>query len=106
MRVLVFGKTACAKCRSAKEKLEHLISKAGLADSVHIEWVDMESIEGRAEAAFSDVREPGTTILVGDDDRNVARWDGRAPLAAELNVFLTLKKSESADQPAAQTTQP
>ena len=55
MRLEVFGKTNCAKCKSAKEKLAHLLSKDGAAAAASLQFFDLDTVEGMAEGAFSDV---------------------------------------------------
>jgi len=84
----VFGKTGCARCKSARDKLDHLIRKAGRADDVDLVYHDLETIDGLAEGAFNDVTTVPTTILRSEAGEVVARWDGRLPPSAEVNAYL------------------
>ncbi len=88
MRFEVFGKPDCAKCKSTKDKLAHLLGKAGGAANAAIAFVDMDTVEGLAEAAFQDVHDVPTTILRSDSGALLARWDGRLPPTTEVHAFL------------------
>jgi thioredoxin-like negative regulator of GroEL len=89
MRFEVFGKPDCAMCRSTKDKLTHLLAKGQAADAVGLAFVDMNSIQGRAEGAFYDVRHVPTTLLWSDDEEPLARWEGCIPPSAEIKTFLS-----------------
>jgi glutaredoxin len=88
MKFEVFGKPGCAKCKSTKDKLTHLLVKAGTAEAVPLAFVDLETIEGMAEGAFNDVRELPTVILRSDSGEALARWDGQVPLSSEIQAYL------------------
>jgi len=89
MRFEVFGKPDCAMCRSTKDKLTHLLAKGQAAGSIGLSFVDMNSIQGRAEGAFYDVRLVPTTLLWSDDEEPLARWEGCIPPSAEIKTFLS-----------------
>jgi len=89
MRFEVFGKPNCAKCKSTKDKLTHLLGKSGGGASAAIAFVDMDTVEGLAEAAFQDVHEAPTTILRSDGGEMLARWDGKLPPTTEVHAFLS-----------------
>jgi hypothetical protein len=84
MRLEVFGKPGCAKCKSAKEKLKHLLDKSNLSTSVAMEFFDLESVDGMAEGAFNDVHDLPTIILRDDSGQSKARWNGTLPLSTEV----------------------
>ncbi|MBM4016864.1 MAG: hypothetical protein FJ288_00825 [Planctomycetes bacterium] len=86
MKFEVFGKVGCAMCESTKDKLRHLVSKA--AAPAQVAFVDMNTIEGRAEGAFRDVRKVPTTILWSETGSPLARWDGHVPPSVEVQAFL------------------
>jgi len=88
MKFEVYGKTICAKCESAKQKLNHLVEKREVGEAVSLAFVDLETIEGMAEGAFNDVHDIPTVILRSDGGDLVARWDGKAPHSAEILRFL------------------
>ena len=89
MRFEVFGKPDCVLCQSTKDKLTHLLTKGQAADAIGLSFVDMNSIQGRAEGAFYDVRHVPTTLLWSDDEEPLARWEGCIPPAAEIKTFLS-----------------
>jgi hypothetical protein len=98
MRLEVFGKINCAKCKSAKERLAHLLSKDGLAATASLQFFDLDTVEGMAEGAFSDVFQVPTVILRSDEGDVAARWDGKAPLTTEVQAVLGTAKGLSAVQ--------
>jgi len=88
MKFEVFGKTTCAKCRSTKDKLGHIIGKSEAAGSATLAFVDMDTVGGLAEAAFNDVYEVPTTLLRSDGGDVLARWDAQIPPSVEVQSFL------------------
>jgi hypothetical protein len=93
MKFEVFGKLGCAMCESTKDKLTHLLSKTEAP--AEMAFIDVNSIEGRAEGAFNDVRKIPTTILRADTGAAVARWEGKVPPSAEIQAFLGAGKGTS-----------
>ena len=66
MKIDVYGKPGCAKCKSTKEKLAHYLKKWNVAGTVPLEFVDMESPDGNAQGAFYDVYDViPVTIVMG-----------------------------------------
>jgi len=98
MKFEVYGKLNCAKCKSTKDKLSHLLTKAALGEAVPLVFVDVDGVEGMAEGAFNDVRDVPTTILRSDAGEPLARWEGKPPLSTEVFPFLGAAKSVSAVQ--------
>ena len=88
MKFEVFGKPGCAKCQSAKDKLNHLASKAPAGGAVSVAFVDLETIEGLAEGAFNDVRDVPTVILRSAGGEPLARWEGVIPPSVEVQTLL------------------
>jgi len=84
----IFGKTGCARCKSTRNKLTHLITKNGRTAEVDLAYHDMESVEGMAEGAFNGVTDIPTTILRSASGEAMARWDGCLPPAAEVKAYL------------------
>ena len=87
MDVVIFGKDGCARCKSTKNKVTHLLGKWGLKESVGLRFVDMETVDGLAEGSFRDVFEIPVTI-VDLEGRQMARWDGIVPNSQDLRVSL------------------
>jgi len=93
MKFEVFGKLGCAMCESTKAKLAHFVGKTEAP--AEVAFIDISSIEGRAEGAFNDVRKVPTTILRADTGAAVARWEGKVPPSAEIQAFLGAGKGTS-----------
>jgi len=86
-RISIFGKQKCGKCTATKNKVEHFLTKMGMADDVQAVFFDMDSEEGLVEGAFRDVFEVPTTI-VDDGNEDVARWAAMIPDSTELQNAL------------------
>ena len=84
----VYGKNGCAKCKSTRSKLGHLIDKADRAGDVKVAYHDMDTVDGMAEGAFNDVTDIPTTILRSEDGDAVARWEGWLPPSADVKAYL------------------
>lgn len=88
MKVEVFGKEDCAICKSTQRKLGHFVEKWGLKERVDISFVDMDTVEGMAEAAFRDILEVPTTIISADG-KTCGRWEGVVPPSEEVRGVLS-----------------
>jgi thioredoxin-like negative regulator of GroEL len=95
MKFEVYGKSTCAKCKSTKDKLTHLLGKADAAGDVALAFHDVETVEGMAEGAFNDVRSVPTVILRSDEGEPLARWEGILPPSGEVQVFLGSARSRA-----------
>ena len=84
MEVIVFGKLKCGRCKGTQSRVSVLIEKMGLADRVAMRFVDVESIDGRAEGAFHDVYDAVPVTIIRNDGEDVHRWEGMMPKTAEL----------------------
>jgi len=84
----VFGKTGCAKCKSTRNKLSHLIAKANRAHEVDLAYHDLDTVDGMAEGAFNDVILVPTTILRSESGEALARWEGWLPPSDEVRSYL------------------
>jgi hypothetical protein len=85
MEVIVFGKVKCGKCAAAKSRVERVIERMMLMDKVGMRFVDVDTIDGRAEGAFFDVTDAVPVILVMKGESDVCRrWEGEAPKSEEL----------------------
>ena len=76
-KILIFGKAECAKCKTTKHKVSHLVS-CDVDHKVEMVFHDMETLDGRAEGAFYDANKIPLTV-VEQEGREVARWDGDVP---------------------------
>ncbi len=86
MIIEIYGKQDCELCASAKRKVNHLLSKWGMAEKVKVVFWDMETEDGAAEGDFFDVFEvPSVLVKTREDpDRVIGRWEGKAPPSGEL----------------------
>ena len=80
MQIDVFGRQDCAKCDTTKHKVEHFMTKLGVADRVEFRFYDMETVDGRTEGAYRDVFDVPTTIIQRDG-QDLVRWSGVPPTA-------------------------
>jgi len=87
MQVQIFGKKACGRCMVAKSRIEYIIKKTSTQDKVHLSFLDVETPEGLSESMFLGVADIPTTIIK-HNEREIARWDGRPPLTAELKTLI------------------
>jgi len=87
MKIEIFGNPACAFCRTTKNKLSHFLRKWGCSGAVELVFVDLDTVDGRAEAAFRDVYDVPTTI-VSDNGTVLARWDKVVPQADDVKKAL------------------
>ena len=87
MEITVFGKAACARCRTAKNKITFLLEKHGKTGEIPMVYHDLETAEGMAEGAFNDVTVI-PTIIVSEDEQQLRRWDGEVPKTEELEELV------------------
>ena len=87
MHVKIFGKEACAKCKTTKNKIDFFVSKWNLRDRLKVSFLDLDSVEGLTEAAINDVLNIPATILE-KDGRVLARWDGEVPNSDEFKTYI------------------
>lgn len=91
MRIDVYGKADCARCKSTKAKIGHYLAKWGIADRVAVQFVDMDTADGMAMGAFNDVGQIPVTIVYDDQDQKLARWDETVPPSGELAEALDVE---------------
>ncbi|MDK1030376.1 MAG: hypothetical protein QGD94_00040 [Planctomycetia bacterium] len=88
MKIEVFGKSECTKCKAVMIKVDHFLTRWGADKEVALSMIDVDSIEGRAEGAFNDVFDVPTTILWHDDGKEIARWDNTFIRSEDLKNYL------------------
>lgn len=94
MNILVFGKPSCAKCRTTKRKLGHFLKKWGVDDNVALLYHDLETADGMTEGAFRDVLKM-PTVIVEDDERELARWAGKPPKSEEIKNMVATDNAQA-----------
>lgn len=87
VKISIFGKQNCAKCKTTKNKVRHFLGQWDLDHKVNVVFHDLDTIEGRAEGAFYDVDQIPLTIVEKDGD-SVARWDGEIPNSQHMRFAL------------------
>jgi len=83
MQIMIFGKETCARCRSTKHKLEHLLTRWNAAEEVPVAFHDMDTVDGMVEAAFHDVVKV-PTVVIRNGTREIMRWGGVIPPADDM----------------------
>ena len=94
LKVKIFGKENCGKCRSTKNKLKFFISKWNFAEMVELLFYDMDTVDGMAEGAYHNVLNIPTTIFENDGSQ-LMRWDGEVPKSEEFRHHFEALKSGS-----------
>ncbi len=87
MNVKIFGKKGCAKCETTKNKITHFIKRWDIAEKVKLSFYDLDTTDGMAEGAYSDVGEI-PTVIIEKNDTQLARWDGEVPKSKEFQPYL------------------
>jgi thioredoxin-related protein len=78
-----FSKDSCPNCPPAKEIAEDLKRRG-----VIVQYFDVDSVDGRAEAMFYDVMGTPSTVLVDEKGDELMSWRGKTPdKQAILSVF-------------------
>jgi thioredoxin-like negative regulator of GroEL len=87
-RISIFGKAECAKCKTTKHKLTHLVS-GEMVHKVELVFHDQDTLDGRAEGAFYDVNPNAIPLTVVErEGREVARWDGVVPNSQDIHRLI------------------
>ena len=80
MKIDVYGKPGCAKCESTKTKLTHFLKKWNMEGTVALDFVNMDTADGLTRGVVNDVYATiPVTIVLSDDERPLARWEGDVP---------------------------
>ena len=77
--IKIFTKSECPKCPAAKE-MGSILQQEGL----QVNYYDMETPDGLAEAAFYSVLSTPTIIIEDQDARILAGWRGSIPTLQEI----------------------
>ena len=64
MSILVFGRSGCARTRRILLRLERMVKEVGWSNRVRLEFFDLETAEGLAEAAFQQLEGELPAVLV------------------------------------------
>ena len=77
--IKIFTKAECPKCPAAKE-IGSILQQEGL----QVNYYDLETPDGLAEAAFYSVLSTPTIIIEDQDERILAGWRGSIPTLQEI----------------------
>lgn len=77
--IKIFTKAECPKCPAAKE-MGSILQQEGL----QVNYYDLETPDGLAEAAFYSVLSTPTIIIEDQDARILAGWRGSIPTLQEI----------------------
>ncbi len=77
--IKIFTKAECPKCPAAKE-IGGILKQEGL----RVNYYDLETPDGLAEAAFYSVLSTPTIIIEDEDERILAGWRGSIPTLQEI----------------------
>ncbi|NOZ63547.1 MAG: thioredoxin family protein [Caldiserica bacterium] len=83
--IKIFGKSECARCKSTRNKVEHLIGKENL--NVDYRYYDMEDLDDLTEATLLGVFKIPTTVVLVEGEE-VKRWEEEIPPSEELLSLL------------------
>jgi len=82
-KVKIFTKAQCPRCPQAKAMGEILREKG-----VRVEYFDLETPDGLAEAAYYSVQSTPTILVEDLQERVLARWAGQVPSIGEVEKVL------------------
>lgn len=77
--IKIFTKAECPKCPAAKE-IGGILQQEGL----QVNYYDLETPQGLAEAAFYSVLSTPTIIIEDKDEKILAGWRGSTPTLQEI----------------------
>jgi glutaredoxin len=77
--IKIFTKAECPKCPAAKE-IGGILQQEGL----QVNYYDLETPDGLAEAAFYSVLSTPTIIIEDEDEKILAGWRGSTPTLQEV----------------------
>jgi len=87
MILKLFTKKDCPKCPAAKRVVGDL-KKKEIKDLV-IEYFDVDSVDGMAEAAFYGLMSTPSILLISKQGKEVAGWRGESPSLKNLILRLS-----------------
>jgi len=87
MKLIFFVKDDCGACKNAKEKVDFFLEKWGAERTVDVETISLSTSDGLVEAAMRAVAEI-PTIILEDQEQEVARWMKKAPTSDDLRTKL------------------
>jgi hypothetical protein len=91
IKIRIFGKTTCDACQAVKDKFNFFLNHWGLSDQAEIIYIDLDTVDGLSQGAYSDALEFPTTILE-KNGQELARWKKTVPTSQEFKQFFEVSK--------------
>jgi glutaredoxin len=82
MKLKVFTQPSCPKCPAAKKII------AQFEDKFKVEYYDIKTEDGLAEALSYDIMTTPSAVAVNDKEHVIKEWLGQAPTVEELNNII------------------
>lgn len=86
MKVKIFGKPTCPVCKEMLKKFHIFLPKWGVGDKVEVLYYDLDTPDGLTEAAYYNALDV-PVIIIEDEEKEVARWSGRAITSSEFKPY-------------------
>lgn len=83
-RVKIFTKKDCPRCPQAKAVGEFLKGRG-----VQVEYFDLDTADGLAEAAFYNVQATPTILVEDTEEKVIAIWAGSVPQLKEVEKLVS-----------------
>jgi thioredoxin-related protein len=83
MKLKLFWRKECKKCQPAKMACKYLEE-----NGFEVEYYDIDTVNGMAEAAFYEVISTPTAIVVDERGNEIASWRGEVP---DTKIIMGLK---------------
>ena len=83
MIVKIFWQENCTRCPPTKK-----IGKKLEGERIKVEYHDVNTPDGLAEAMFYDVLSTPSLIVTDDEKREIAAWRGETPKMEDVKKFL------------------
>ena len=84
MIVKIFWQENCSRCPTVKE-----LGKKLERNGIKVEYHDVSTADGLAEAMFYDVLSTPSLIITDDEKKEMAAWKGETPNVKEVKKFFS-----------------
>ena len=93
----VFGRPACGKCLTTKNKITHFIGKNNVGKQVSLAYFNLDEADGLAEASMEGVAGSCNAlpiVILKREGKTIAMWNGKVPPEAEIIAFFPKEESQ------------
>ncbi len=84
MKIKIFWQESCTRCPPTKE-----LGKKLEMEGIKVEYYDIGTPDGLAEAMFHDVLSTPSLILTDDKKNELVAWRGETPSIEKVKKFLS-----------------